>query len=321
MKTRLFAALVIVLLVVACAPQPAEDAEPAPEPEAETEAETAEEAEPAAMDEAAAVDEVRAAYVRHYNAGDAQAVADLHTEDAVSLLANGGVYDGRAAILASLEEALADGPTAQVDPVDTMVMQDMAAQIGSYEVQMEPAEGDMVRFGGSFMTVLRNVDGAWKIAALITNYDSEPPEGLPAGSVPEEEPEPLTDHPLAEATAAYEGHFNAGDAAGVAGLYAEDAWAAFADAPAVQGRDAIEAAVAERMAQGASQVAIHTVGVEELGDGWYAAGGWTEITVSTDAGEMPQASNWIALSRTAEDGSRQIQWIVTNVARADMGGM
>lgn len=300
MQTRLLVLLSALLLVSACAPA----TEPAPETESAPEAEAP--AEP--MDDEAAIDAVRAAYVEHYNLGHADMVADLFTDDAVTLFADGGVSEGREQIEASHTTAMANDPTVQIDAAETMVMDDMAVSRGTYSVQMAPAEGEPVSFSGYYLTEFQKVGGEWKIGAVISNYDSEPPAGMPAGTMPEETPPDLVDSPLADLTAAYAEAFNAGDAAAVAALYDEDAVAAFAGMEAAEGRAAIQGALEERMAAGSPQITIHEVATMDMGDGWYVGGGWSEA--ATD-GE-PQLGHWISLVRTAEDGSASIHWMVTN---------
>lgn len=313
MKTRLFAVLLAFVMIAACAPA----TETAPETDTDAEADAEAEAmddESMPMDDEAAVDAVREAYVEHYNLGHADMVADLFTDDAVTLFADGGVSEGREAIEAALTTAMESDPTAEIDAAETMVMGDVAVQRGTYSLEMAPAEGDPVSFSGSYLTEFQKVAGEWKIGAVISNYDSEPPAGVPAGTMPGEAPPDLVDSPVAELTAAYAERFNMGDAAAVAELYDEDAVAAFANSPASEGRAEIEAALQERLAEGSPQITIHEVAVEDMGDGWYVAGGWYEIA----AGDASQGGSWITVVRTAEDGSQRLHWAVTN---ATPGGM
>lgn len=301
--------LAALLLVVACAPE-----SPSEAPEgADQEAESAEMAD-TEMDQEAAVDAVREAYVASYNQADAEAVAELFTEDAVTLFADGGVSEGREQIRAGHEETFASNPEAQIDPAEVLVMDDIAVQRGTYSVQMNPAEGESTGFSGSFITELQRVEGEWKIAAVTSNWDSAPPPGIPAGTMPDEIPEDLVDSPIASLTSAYEEHFNAGDAAAVAELFSEDAWAGFAGSPAVEGREAIQAQVQERLDMGSPQLTIHTIAVEDMGEGWHVAGGWYEMAITAESGQMAQGGNWMTVTRTNDSGEQEIAWFVSNAA-------
>jgi len=306
MRFRLAPLLVLLLIVTACAPAP----EPEPEPAAD--------AEPVAAADTAALDAIRVAYMEHYNLGDADMVAELFTDDAVSLLADGGVRLGREAIQADLTQALAGAPTLGIETDDTMVMGDHAVTRGQYTVEMAPEGSDPVAFGGQFISSFRRVDGEWKIRALMGNYDAPPAAGLPSVGPPEEAMEELTDSPTAALTASYVEHFNLGHPEVVAGMYAADAVAAFANQGVAVGNVAIESALTERIAMGSPQLTIHQVGYEDFGDGWALNGGWYEITATTDAGEVHQIGNWLTLVGTDEDGTQKIQWAITNTMNSDM---
>lgn len=297
MKFRLSALVGVLLMVVACAPEPA----PAPEPEA-----------PPMTDEQA-IDALRAAYAEHYNLGHADVVADLYAEDAALLPADGSVNLGRPAIAAALAQELTMSPTLSIADAETMVMGDSAVEIGTYSVSMAtPEGGEPMGSSGSYLTVFQRVGDAWKIGVLIGNNDAPPTAGMPAGAMPMEVPPDLVDSPVAGLTAAYAEHFNLGHADVVAGLYDEDAVAAFADSPMAEGRDAIAAALAERMAMGSPQITIHTVDVTDLGGGWFASGGWYEITATVDGAASMSSGKWLTLVRTDADGTQRIHWAVTN---------
>jgi uncharacterized protein (TIGR02246 family) len=294
MRNRLALCLALLLAVVACAP------EPAPEPEAEPAA--------APMDDEAAIDAVRASYVAHYNMGHADQVAALFKEDGAAILANGGVSFGRDAIQASLETELAAGPTATITSEDVMVFGDYAASRGSYAIEIAAEDADPMMFGGNFITGFERVGDEWQIAVVMSNYNAPPPEGTPMAAPDEGEMMPDVESPTSALGASYAEHFNMGHPSVVAAMYADDAVSALADGPLLEGRAAIEASLAAR-ADGNLQVAIHQVGNTEMGDGWNLSGGWFEFT---NAGEVVQTGNWMALIGTDAEGAQKFQWVLTN---------
>lgn len=301
MKRPLLPVLALLLLVVSCAPAP--EPEPAVEPAAPTPAE--------------AIDGVRAVYQDAYNAGDAAAVAALFTEDAWYLPAEGSVNRGAGAIEAALAASMATGsPQATIATLDTMVLGDSAMSRGTWGIEMTAEGAESRAFGGHYMTAFQNVDGEWKISSLMTNFNAPPVEGMPAAPAPERTTPDLADSPIAAAIATYMERYNAGDAAGVAAMYAEDAVVAFADAPLVEGREAIAANFTTSMAAlGSPQLTIHEVGGVDLGDGWYGSGGWFETT----SGAGNRQGHWMSLMRTDADGNRLTHWAITNLVHG--GGM
>ena len=101
MKLRHVAPLALLLPFAACGGDAAEEA-PA-----------AEETMAAVSDEQALAD-LREYWQTHYNMHHASVVAGVYTEDAWSLPAAGGLLEGRAAIEADLESAMAASPTATI---------------------------------------------------------------------------------------------------------------------------------------------------------------------------------------------------------------
>jgi ketosteroid isomerase-like protein len=177
-------------------------------------------------------------------------------------------------------------------------------------VDITPEGAEAISTSGHYMTVFSRQADGWKIQALITNYDAVPSEGFPTA---DSEVEPPTEEgTMTDLVAAYVEHFNAGHAAMVAGLYAEDGVSAFSNLALAEGRAAIEAALGERLAMGSPQLAIHDVGTWDLGDGWAIDGGWYEINATSEEGDVTQIGNYMLLCQQQEDGSWAIQWAVSN---------
>ncbi|MCI0436236.1 MAG: SgcJ/EcaC family oxidoreductase [Gemmatimonadetes bacterium] len=302
MKLRLPVVLVAGALALACAGETGEQA-----------SETAEMATMAADE--AAIDQIRTDYLTHYNMHHAPMVADMFADSAVFLGADGTVAEGKAAILANLEADMAGSPTLSLTPSETQVLGDAAVARGTYSVTATPEAGTAMTLTGNYMTAFMRENGTWKIFAVVTNFDAPPPEDLPRGESPAEPPP--ENGTLTSLYSAYTQHHNLGHAPMVADLYTEDAFVAFPDAPAATGRAAIEASLAERMAQGNPQLTIHAVGTEELGE-WAIDGGWYEVKTTTEQGETTASGAYMLLARRAADGSWKIHWLVSNGRPAEM---
>jgi uncharacterized protein (TIGR02246 family) len=301
MKLRNSWILFAVVAIAACggaAEQPAADSAPAAV------------ADEAPTDDAAAIRALVADIVLHYNMHHAGMVADFYTDDAVLLLANGSVLRSRDEHVAGLESDMAANPTLGVDVADVMVFGDVAVGRGSYSIANAPEGMDPSSFSGHWMARYTKLDGVWKNALLLTNFDADPPENLPDPVAPEGPPPPdLEDDPLAELMGYYATHFNMGHGGMVASRYAETAAAAFAGGPLISGRAAIEENISARIAErGNPELTVHQVAADEIGDGYVFGAGWYEV--GADSGNSQGA--FLVLARPGDDGNLQIQWAVSN---------
>lgn len=119
-----------------------------------------------------ALEEVRRTYMDAFNAGDADAVADLHKEDAVHLPAGMPPVEGRSAIrelTASSLERMPPGASFAFEPSEVRIADGWAVERGV----TEPSEG--FPSGKYVMLYEREEDGCWRIAWSITNSDAPPP--------------------------------------------------------------------------------------------------------------------------------------------------
>jgi len=300
MKVRFPVVAITGLLALACAPETDE----------QTTADTVPAETPAPTGDEAALDQLAADYETHYNMHHASVVADMFTDSAVALYANGSDGMGKAAILAGLEAEMAASPTLTVDPAASIVGADAGVTRGSYSVTATPPGGSAVTTSGHYMTVNERVDGAWKVNVLVTNFDTVPPPEALAPPVEPGEPPP-EEGTMKELGAQFTQAFNAGDWATVASLYAEDAVVAFSNAPLVEGRAAVQQRFAE-MWTGGQTIVIHDVGTLDLGDNMFVDGGWFEVTGATPEGNVSSAGAYLNLLRRQPDGSYQIVWGITN---------
>ncbi len=301
MKLRNFLVLFAVVAIAACggaAEEPAADTAPAAAPEE------------APMDDAAAIAALADEYVLHYNLHHASMVNDFYTADAVLLAANGSVLMDAEGRLAYIEAEMADNPTLAVETADVAVFGDAAAAHGSYSVDIAPEGADPMSVTGNWMGSYEKVDGDWKIAVLLTNYDGDPPENLPDPMGPDDEAPPeQEDSPFAELLGYYATHFNMGHGGMVASRYTEDAMTAIGGRPKLEGRAAIEESLSARIDElGNPQLTIHIVGGEEFGDDFVFGGGWYEMAAET--GDSTGA--FLILAKRGDDGNLQIQWAASN---------
>lgn len=119
-----------------------------------------------------ALDSVRRAYVQAVNAGDAAAVAALHTEATVSMPAGMPPVIGREAVRELMKSSLSmlpPGAGFDFEPEDVRIADGWAVERGVTPAFLQFPAGKYV------MLYERQPDGCWRIAWSITNSDSPPP--------------------------------------------------------------------------------------------------------------------------------------------------
>ena len=124
--------------------------------------------------EAAAIKSHSLAWFEHYNAGDADGVADLYAEDAVVMAPSMQKLVGRAAIrdyiAGDIAASKSAGISMQGDAVADGAVDGNTAWIsGSFAVK--DAAGITIDTG-KYLTVYRRTDGQWPIVRDIWNLDS-----------------------------------------------------------------------------------------------------------------------------------------------------
>ncbi|MGK2962280.1 MAG: YybH family protein [Gemmatimonadaceae bacterium] len=256
----------------------------------------------------AAIEQIRADYVTHYNAHHASVIAEMFADSAVSLNADGSVEMGRPAIQASLEEAMKGAPTLDLKSGEVMVFGNHAVGRGTYTVTTTPPGGSAMSLAGSYMTHFTKLDGQWKISSVTTNYNAPMPEGMRQPSGAEAPPDQGT---MQTVLTSFTQAFGAGDWAGLAALYDEDAYGSWSGEGAHEGRSAIQTRFTNRYAGSTSQqIEIHDVSTLELAPGWALDGGWWVVTGATGAASLDGI--YMHLMRQQEDGSWKIHWAVVN---------
>jgi uncharacterized protein (TIGR02246 family) len=125
-----------------------------------------------AMTPEEALEEVRRTYMEAFNAGDADAVADLHAEDALHLPAGMPPVRGRSAIrelTASSLERMPPEASFAFEAREVRIADGWAVERGV------TAAGEGFPSGKYVMLYEREEDGCWRIAWSITNSDAPPP--------------------------------------------------------------------------------------------------------------------------------------------------
>ncbi len=114
-----------------------------------------------------------------YNAGDAAALADLFTDDAVLIPPNGAPHTGKERIQSRYQWRF-DQFTVKhsINTEETKVAGDWAFSRGTYKLLLTPKEeGEPSEVTGMYILICqRQRDDSWKIARLIWNGNHPPPE-------------------------------------------------------------------------------------------------------------------------------------------------
>lgn len=116
----------------------------------------------------AAIEAASDEFAEAFNAGDAEAVAAMYTEDAVVLPPGKEAIEGRAAIQADLESDFAnmDGMVMSFETTEVQAAHGHALEVGGYT--LEGADGSHLDHG-KFIAVWKNTDDGWKMTRDIWN--------------------------------------------------------------------------------------------------------------------------------------------------------
>lgn len=161
---RLVSASLFILLLVCCGPSGS--------PEVTEEVDTT-----AADTES--IEQAAEQWVEAFKAADASALSALYATDAVVMPPNEESHQGRAATQAWNEQFFGQFTVeeAELSTDKLAVNGDWAYRVGSYEMNMKPAEGESIGDAGKFIEIwARQADGSWKIAYDIWNSNNPLPE-------------------------------------------------------------------------------------------------------------------------------------------------
>jgi uncharacterized protein (TIGR02246 family) len=121
-------------------------------------------------------------FIQAHNAAiavrDTDAIVALYTDDAMVFPAGAARVDGREAIRAMWAKSLrAPGLELSMASQHKLVAQagDMVSDMGTYDFRMSGPDGRTVHDVGKYVTVMKKVDGRWKMVVDIWNSDPPPP--------------------------------------------------------------------------------------------------------------------------------------------------
>ncbi|MFW6078116.1 MAG: YybH family protein [Gemmatimonadota bacterium] len=121
-----------------------------------------------------ALAEVRRAYMDGFNAGDADAVARLHTETVVSMPAGMPAVEGRDALRELVAGSLRHAPEGfrfAFEPTEVRIADGWAVERGVTRAHVGD-DGPAIPPGKYVLLYERDGDGCWRIAWSITNTDA-----------------------------------------------------------------------------------------------------------------------------------------------------
>jgi uncharacterized protein (TIGR02246 family) len=134
---------------------------------------SAQEQEYASPELKAAIAEANETWQAGWNAADAAAIGSAYADDAIVMPPGAEPIEGREAfqaVLVGLLEA-AEGSQMAFGSPEIMVYGEVAIEVGSF---VETAADGSHKDHGRYMTVLKNIDGHWKIVRDIWNSSMTP---------------------------------------------------------------------------------------------------------------------------------------------------
>ena len=134
------------------------------------------------MTDLSTIDEIRQQFEAAENAGDADATAALLADDAVFIVPDYPVQEGKAAILAFLREisswllARFDRHVTYASAETSIVADDVAFDRGTFAFDVtRKSGGPVTHVTGKYLWLLKRDDGArWKMSRIIVTRDDDP---------------------------------------------------------------------------------------------------------------------------------------------------
>jgi uncharacterized protein (TIGR02246 family) len=117
-------------------------------------------------------------YVAAVLKGDAAAITDLYTEDAMDMPPNAATVKGRAAIGEFYKKQMSGAKFSAftLKHLETRSAGDVGYDVGSYDQTLTPTGAPApVHDTGKYLVVVKRVGGKWKVAHAIYNSDLPPP--------------------------------------------------------------------------------------------------------------------------------------------------
>jgi uncharacterized protein (TIGR02246 family) len=108
-----------------------------------------------------------------FKRGDAAAVAAWYTTDATLLPPDNTMMKGRDAIQAFWQGAMSMGVSeAKLETLEVETRDDLAYEVGRFEMVMQPQGGERVELTGKYVVVWKLEGEAWRMHVDIWNGDS-----------------------------------------------------------------------------------------------------------------------------------------------------
>jgi uncharacterized protein (TIGR02246 family) len=124
--------------------------------------------------EKAALRERPSQFAKALNEKDVDRMLSFYTDDAELLPPNAPRIKGREAVRAYLAE-LAESPArdwkSETTNLEVARNGKLAYSVGTYEVTLVGAEGKEVTYRGKWVVIRKKIDGTWKAAIDIWNFD------------------------------------------------------------------------------------------------------------------------------------------------------
>lgn len=136
-----------------------------------------------APEDIAAITTARDAFMKAYEAGDAKAIGELYTENAVSEPNFQTTLKGRDAIVSSLASMFEQvAIKATLDPDETRTLGSVALDRGHYTVTVTPKAGapPTTSQGRYLVVYVKGADGTWRVSHDIDNASMPPAPADPA---------------------------------------------------------------------------------------------------------------------------------------------
>ena len=135
-----------------------------------------------------AVNAIRASFQTAFNAGDAEGIGNLYTDDAVSQSNHRPTDHGKAAIIASNRATFAQMSfRVDITPDETKTVGNLGMDRGTYRMTITPkAGGAPMNDEGRYIVLLaKGTDGKWKVTLDMDNSTMPmPPPAAPAPAKP-----------------------------------------------------------------------------------------------------------------------------------------
>ena len=125
---------------------------------------------PASVNVRTAIEAANKKFIEAFNKGDVATVAGLYATDAKVLPPNSQMVEGRQNIQAFWQSLVKMG--AKLSQLETTHVEshgDLAYEVGTYTLNIQPASGQAVTDTGKYVVVWKRQGGEWKLVADIWN--------------------------------------------------------------------------------------------------------------------------------------------------------